>query len=106
MDRLFEVPFDSETKRRILAIRRPNDMVRIYVNGASDVLLRLSKYYVNGDGRMAELDAISTAAPAEMFCSANEQQGLTNRQMIEKTIEYFARKAYRTIIFCYKDVTH
>lgn len=26
--------------------------------------------------------------------------------MIEKTIEYFARKAYRTILFSYKDVTH
>lgn len=72
MDKLYEVPFDSETKRRILAVRRPNDMVRIYVNGASDVLLRLSSHYVNQDGSLLDLEDIATAAPAEMFRSSNE----------------------------------
>ena len=80
-------------------------MVRIYVNGASDVLLRQSSHYVNKDGSLLDLEDIATAAPAEMFTSSNEQAGLTNRQMIEKTIEFFARKAYRTILFSYKDVT-
>lgn len=76
-------------------------MVRVYSKGAPDMLLLTTDNIITHDGSVASLDNDNVIAPQNL--GGGE---ITNRELLEKTIKYFADKALRTILVAYRDMSH
>ena len=57
--------FTSERKRATIVIRNENqpEEVRVYCKGAPEVILERSKYFVDKDGNLTDLDEALEDAP-------------------------------------------
>ncbi len=52
------IPFDSERKKSLVAIQRPENpqMVRIFVKGAPEFMLEVCTKYMTGEHSTADID--------------------------------------------------
>ena len=81
------VPFNSTRKRSTRAVRIKEDRVRVFVKGASEIIVNLCSEWIGSSGK------------AEKF-------ELTDKRKIEEVaIRRYANKAYRTLGLAYKDMT-
>ena len=90
-DRILQViPFNSGRKRACTAVRHPtiDNLVRVYVKGAPEIVLDLCESYFDKDGNTKDL-------------------GKTQKDNILNNIvtNTFAKKAYRTLLIAYVDLT-
>jgi Ca2+ transporting ATPase len=84
---LKKFPFSSAAKKSGFVIRRTNEGLRIYLQGASEIVLSQCSSVVNPE------DAGSVIQLAD-----------GTRTLIEKQIDEYARQAMRTLCLCYKDI--
>jgi Ca2+ transporting ATPase len=86
---LFALPFDSNLKRSIVAVRHPRmeNTVRIYIKGAPEVVVPKCQYHYRETGAKEPFDF-------------DAQEYVMNDTMIEK----MAKKGHRCMAFSYADV--
>ncbi|MFX0150446.1 MAG: calcium-translocating P-type ATPase, PMCA-type [Candidatus Hodarchaeota archaeon] len=80
--RLFEVPFDSSSKRMSVIVKSDEEKFFVFTKGAPDVLINICNYYF----------------------SREETKELNNeiRENLEKAEQKFARRGYRMLGMAYK----
>ena len=76
--------FSSSRKRMSTVINNTSSQFRIYTKGASEMVLALCSFYIDGNGEVKEIDA---------DC----------RESLEKTLEKMASAGLRTICIAFKD---
>ncbi|MHA2173404.1 MAG: calcium-translocating P-type ATPase, SERCA-type [Candidatus Hodarchaeales archaeon] len=84
-DRIYEIPFDSESKRMSVVVKTDLNEHFVYMKGAPDVLLNLcTQYLTNGE-----------------IIPLNEEK----RVKLEQDEQNLAIKGYRMLGMAYKDIT-
>ncbi len=80
------MPFNSTRKRSTRVVKIGEDRVRVFVKGASEIVLNLCSHWLAQQGKPEKLD-------------------LTDKRKIEEmAIKRYAHKAYRTFCLAYKDM--
>jgi Ca2+ transporting ATPase len=84
------IPFNSGRKRACTAVRHPDlpNTIRVFVKGAPEIVMEYCQYYFDKDGNRCEL--------------TNSKKEYILHEIVTNT---FAKKAYRTILIAYTDVT-
>ena len=84
------IPFNSGRKRACTAVRYPGDntKVRVFAKGAPEIVIELCDKYFDKDGNQVEL--------------TGEKREEILHDVVTNT---FAKKAYRTILIAYTDLT-
>ena len=90
------IPFSSERKAMGVVIKLGNNLWRLYVKGASEILSQLCQHHVvvNRDGNhgVSEDGEVETAPITEV-----------ESDNISRTIIFYANQTLRTIAICYRD---
>lgn len=80
------VPFNSARKRSTRAVKINEDTVRVFVKGASEIILNLCSMWLDHSGKVSKFE-------------------ITEKRRIEEVaIKRYAHKAYRTFCLAYKDM--
>ncbi|MHA2226313.1 MAG: calcium-translocating P-type ATPase, PMCA-type [Candidatus Hodarchaeales archaeon] len=83
--RLYEVPFDSISKRMSVVVKNPNEEYFVFTKGAPDVLINLCSHYLS----MSEIIPLDDAIRANL----------------EKSVQNVAITGYRMLGMAYKSLT-
>lgn len=85
---LQQIPFNSKRKRACTAIQHPNDpnLVRIFCKGAPEIVVEYCTKYMNDAGEAVDLKADK------------------KEELLKETLG-FARKAYRTLLVSFTDIS-
>lgn len=86
------IPFSSERKSMGVVVQLPNGKHRVYLKGASEILLRVSSKHI-----LVSEDVSSQEIEVAEF---DEE----TRENIDRTIILYANNMLRTIAVCYKDI--
>jgi Ca2+-transporting ATPase len=82
-------PFSSERKAMAVVVRKPDGGCRLFVKGASEVLMKLCEQHVDVDAQTGDYKVIPFTEDT--------------RQNVAKTIIFYANQMLRTLAICYKD---
>lgn len=87
---LQQIPFNSSRKRACSVLKNPKDSnkVKIFVKGAPEIVIEYCDKYFNENGLAVELE------------EKDKQRIL--REIVTNT---FAKKAYRTLLIAYAEIT-
>lgn len=86
------IPFSSERKSMGVVVQLPNGQHRVYLKGASEILLKMSTKH---------LLVSETITSQEIETAPFDEE---TRQNIDRTIILYANNMLRTIAVCYKDL--
>jgi len=103
------ISFSSSRKRASIVVRYPAkagqpDEVRIYTKGAPDMLFDFTTNVFNADGSISSFDD-TTEIPEALLAKGETSATGTYRELYERTVNRFARQAYRTILMTYRDMS-
>ena len=103
------ISFSSSRKRASIVVRYPAkagqaDEVRIYTKGAPDMLFDFTTNVFNSDGSISSFDD-TTEIPEALLAKGETSATGTYRELYERTVNRFARQAYRTILMTYRDMS-
>lgn len=91
-DRVLQViPFNSKRKRACTAVRHPTkeNLVRVFVKGAPEIVLELCESYFDKDGQVQDIT-----------------KAQRDRIVNDVVTNSFAKKAFRTLLIAYTDLTN
>ena len=79
-------------------------MARVYTKGAPDMLFDFTTNVFNSDGSISSFDD-TTEIPEALLAKGETSATGTYRELYERTVNRFARQAYRTILMTYRDMS-
>jgi len=103
------ISFSSSRKRASIVVKYPakagqDDEVRIYTKGAPDMIFDSTTNVKLADGSIASFDD-TTEIPTELLNADETSATGTYRELYERTVLKFAKKAFRTILMTYRDMS-
>jgi magnesium-transporting ATPase (P-type) len=82
------IPFNSRRKRASTVVQLPNETVRVFLKGAPEIVMEYCEKWIDRDGTVKELD--------------EEKRRYIINDIVTHT---FAKRAYRTIMIAYGDIS-
>jgi magnesium-transporting ATPase (P-type) len=104
------IQFTSSRKRASIVVRNPElegteNEVRVYCKGAPDMLFEYTSNVLCADGSIQSLDD-ETSVPFELLNSGEGDSTTdTHKGLFERSVKKFAKKAYRTLLITYRDMS-
>ena len=84
-----------------MVVKKEDGSVRIYTKGAPDMLFDKLVGVQDQEGNVLDMMDECTV-PAEL---KEDDDEITQIDLLEKTVKYFAHRAFRTLLICYRDMS-